>query len=55
MHTYETNHFPETPTDGFKRRYTPSDFSFMGRSISNMNLDAWCEPPHKRGRSRRDD
>ncbi|KAI7872684.1 hypothetical protein BDF14DRAFT_1747715 [Spinellus fusiger] len=54
-HTYDTGHYPESLSDNFKRRFTPSDFSFMGRSLSNMNIDAWCEPPHKRGRSKRED
>ncbi|KAF7721473.1 hypothetical protein EC973_004652 [Apophysomyces ossiformis] len=41
--------------DGFKRRYAPSEFTFMGRPMSNMNVDSWYEPPFKRGRSRRED
>ncbi|KAI8384992.1 uncharacterized protein BYT42DRAFT_564311 [Radiomyces spectabilis] len=40
--------------DHSKRRYAPSELTFMGRSLNNMNIDTWAEPPFKRGRSKRD-
>ncbi|ORZ22648.1 hypothetical protein BCR42DRAFT_488178 [Absidia repens] len=44
-----------TPTEGLKRRITPNELSFMGRSLNSMNIDNnWNEPAMKR-RTKRDD
>lgn len=41
--------------DSLKRRYNPVDTTFMGRSLSNMHVDNWNEPPFKRGKNKRDE
>lgn len=38
--------------EGSKRRLSPSEFNFMGRSL---NSSIWHEPPSKRGKSRREE
>ncbi|KAG0166159.1 hypothetical protein DFQ28_001887 [Apophysomyces sp. BC1034] len=52
---WDNNFHQDNFVDGFKRRLTPSDLTFMGRTMSNMNVDTWYEPPFKRGRARRED
>ncbi|SAL95299.1 hypothetical protein [Absidia glauca] len=43
------------PMEGLKRRITPTELTFMGRSLNNMNIDGtWNEHALKR-RSKRDD
>ncbi|KAI8138016.1 hypothetical protein BJV82DRAFT_632953 [Fennellomyces sp. T-0311] len=42
----------ENHGDSVKRRYGGPEYSFMGRSLSNMNVD---EPSHKRGKSKREE
>ncbi|KAI8341203.1 hypothetical protein BC941DRAFT_416139 [Chlamydoabsidia padenii] len=43
-----------TQQDGLKRRITPSELSFMGRSLNSMNIDNtnWNEPAFKRRHKR---
>ncbi|KAI9259605.1 hypothetical protein BDA99DRAFT_513672 [Phascolomyces articulosus] len=41
----------ENHGDAVKRRHGGSDFSFMGRSLSNMNVDTMEQPLLKRGKS----
>ncbi|KAI9496342.1 hypothetical protein BDB00DRAFT_810025 [Zychaea mexicana] len=44
----------ENHGDAMKRRYGGSDLTFMGRPLSNMNVDS-MEPSLKRGRTKRED
>ncbi|ORY98510.1 hypothetical protein BCR43DRAFT_487649 [Syncephalastrum racemosum] len=36
--------------DYVKRKFASPEITFMGRSLGNMNVDGWGEPPLKRGR-----